>query len=407
MLTITNAARYQSHCTLQPCATWRLVARRRCKPCCAIFTRQSLRRFHFLKRFCWSRSSATHSLWRWYRPTQRCRNLKGFHTVPSQVINEVVWLHLICCSPIPAVCLVCPSDAPQGFVWQSSLKSIHTHCLETLHLCIANSTPHHVQHHPLRSVYFAPDLSLHKDDMEPHNRSQTDVWANVNHVLRQLWGQLWDYRCTLAPASVARDAFIDQQLRKFVPPSLRASALVLCQRLPEAARILDEGDLSLDACVLSCIFDAAGLCPRFERKDGPCIGVAGYMIKAFLAPIAPPGQALLPTGHDSSMELCCYLALSLDSSHHVAPNLQLVQPGSCVSIQLLAFIFVHLFRSRQTGAVFSFPLERAVKLKLGLDQPIELSGGCKYLEAMCNYVAKHFEENSKGDALHLVEAARM
>ena len=120
-----------------------------------------------------------------------------------QVINEVVWLHLICCSPIPSVCLVCPSDAPQGFVWQSSLKSIHTHCLETLHLCIANSTPHHVQHHPLRSVYFAPDLSLHKDDMEPHNRSQTDVWANVDHVLRQLWGQLWDYRCTLAPASVA------------------------------------------------------------------------------------------------------------------------------------------------------------------------------------------------------------
>jgi hypothetical protein len=198
-------------------------------------------------------------------------------------------------------------------------------------------------------------------------------------------------------------------LRKYVSPSVNASALVFCQHLPEAARVLDEGNLPLDACVLSCIFDVAGMCPRFEQNDGPCVGAAGYMIKAFSARITPPGFSMLPTGQDSTIDVCSYLALALDGSQNLSMPLQTTLPSSDVSIQLLAYIFVHLFRSRQTGAVFSFPLERAVQLRLdpACAQPMSLSGGCKYLENMCYHVAKHFEEECKGDALHLVEAARM
>jgi hypothetical protein len=326
-----------------------------------------------------------------------------------QVINEIVWLHLVCCSPIVPVCQVCPSDPPQAFLWQSSLKSIHTHFLETLQLCISSSTPQHMQNPSLRAVYFAPDIAISKDDMDPHNRSQTDVSANIDHVLRQLWGHLYDHtaRTDPNPPSESRESFIDNALRKHLSPSLRASALFLCQNLPEAARVLDEGNLPLDACVLSCVFETAGLCPRFERSDGPCVGAAGFMIKSFFTNHSALGSALLPTGQDSTIDLCCYLALALDGSQNLSLNT--VLPSSDVSIQLLAFIFAHLFRSRQTAAVFSFPLERAVQLRLdpARSRTIALSGGCRYLEEMCRYVAKRFEEDTKGDALRLVEAARM
>lgn len=270
-----------------------------------------------------------------------------------------------------------------------------------------------MQRPSLRAVYFAPDLTMQKDDMDPHNRTNTDVIANIDHVLRQLWGQLYDYTKRHNPnhamCTENREASIENALRRYVPPSVRASALILCQHLPEASRVLDEGNFHLDACVLSCIFDVTGMCPRFERKDGPCIGAAGYMIKAFSSRITPAGSALLPTGHDSAIDLCSYLALALDGSQNLSLPLHMILPSSDVSIQLLAYIFVHLFRSRQSGAAFSFPLERAVQLRLdpGRSQPISLTGGCKYLEVMCDYVAKHFGEESKGDPLHLVEAARM
>ncbi len=327
------------------------------------------------------------------------------------MINEIVWLHVICCSPMLPLCQACPSDPP-GFLWQSSLRSIHTHFIETLQFCIAGNLPHHSQPPSLRAVYFAPDLALQKEDMDPHNRLSTDIFANINHVLRQLWGHLYDHNLNLNPAlafTESREASIDSALRKYVPPSLLASALVLCQHLPQAARILDDGGLPLDACVLSCIFDVAGLCPRYERKDSLCVGAAGYMVKAFATPITPAGPSLLPTGHDSTIDLCSYLALALDSTQNLSLSLHTISPSSHVSIQLLAFIFVHLHRSRQTGAVFSFPLERAVQQRLDplRAQTISISGGCKYLEAMCDYAAKYFEEDTKGVPLHLVEAARM
>jgi hypothetical protein len=323
-----------------------------------------------------------------------------------------VWLHLICCSPIVPVCQVCPSDSSQAFLWQSSLRSIHTHFVETLQHSITGSQPHHSQPPSLRAVYFAPDLSMRKDEMDPRNRLSTDVWANIDHVLRQLWGSLYDFNFSQGNppfCNERREASIDNALRKYVTPSLRAGALVLCQHLPEAARILEEGNLPLDACVLSCIFDVAGLCPRFERKDGPCVGAAGYTIKAFSSRITPPGSSLLPTGQDSTIDLCSYLALALDSSQNLSLPLQTIMPSSNISIQLLAFIFVHLHRSHQTGAIFSFPLERAVQQRLDPSraQTISISGGCKYLEAVCNFAAKYFEEDTKGDPLHLVEAARM
>ncbi len=268
-----------------------------------------------------------------------------------------------------------------------------------------------MQHPSLRAVYFAPDLAMQKENMDPHNYSQTDVCANIKHVLRQLWGHLYDFKERHDPAfcTERRDASIDNALRKYMSPSVHASALVLCQHLPEAARVLDEGNLHLDACVLSSIFDVSGLCPRFELKDGPCVGAAGYMIKAFSTRVTAAGPSLLPTGHDSTIDLCSYLALALDASHNLSLPLQTILPSSHVSIQLLAYVFVHLFRSRQTGAIFSFPVERAVQLRLdpARSQPIALSGGCRYLEEMCSYVAKYFEDDSKGDPLHLVEAARM
>jgi hypothetical protein len=330
-----------------------------------------------------------------------------FFTLHLQVINEVIWLHLICCSPIVPVCQVCPSDPSEALMWQSSVKSIHTHFLETLQFCITNSIPQQIQHHLLRSVYFVTDLSVHNEEMDSHDRFQTDVLVNIDQVLRQLLGHLWDHNQLQNPASNTESR--DAALRKYISPSLRASALVLCQRLPEAVRALDEGNLSMDACVLSCIFDVAGLCPRFQQQDGRCIGVAGYMIKAFLARMAPSGFSLLPSGQESTIDLCSYLALALDSSDNLTLPLKVILPSSDVSLQLLAFIFIHLYRSRQTGAVFSFPLERAVQLRLGPAhvQPIRLSGGCKYIEVMCSFIAKHFEQNTKGDALNLVEAARM
>jgi hypothetical protein len=367
-------------------------------------------RFHLWILFGRSIRNFTPSFSKWYDTNLwHIYFFKCHHSV--KVINEIVWLHLICCSPIVPICQVCHSDPPE-FLWQSSLRSIHTHFIETLQFCIAGSLPHHSQPPSLRAVYFISDLAMSKEDMDPHNRLSTDVNANIDHVLRQLWGHLYDHNVSLNPAlavTQSREASIDSALRKYVSPSLRASAMVLCQHLSQAARILDEGNLPLDACVLSCVFDVAGLCPRFERKDGPCVGAAGYMVKAFTNRITPPGSSLLPTGQDSTIDLCSYLALALDSSQNLSLPLHTILPSSNVSIQLLAYIFVHLYRSRQTGAIFSFPLERAVHQRLdpSRTQTISIQGGCKYLEAVCDSAAKYFEEDTKGLPLNLVEAARM
>jgi hypothetical protein len=194
--------------------------------------------------------------------------------------------------------------------------------------------------------------------------------------------------------------------------------------------------------MLAVLHDIWGLSPRYERRDGPSVGVGAYMIKAFLSPSFPllPASYLgwQPSMPHATIYLFVTMALCLDpvivnrlqdlyAEADGAEEKQFLVSGTgdqtfaaCGKLtqQLLGWLLLHVFDGpeipRESQAARSHVIGDILAPILGQVGFDHALPGCQegfdsqfmynYLHEIWKLCAGHLDSISRHNPIHLVEA---